>query len=659
MSKPSPTARRPKREKHYSRHGDDDALGSGGFALKAGTSPSRVNTTTNKLSTSSQETEGDDSHVEALTSTPIYVSLFRYLRCVGGVGFWSWMLLLHFATVAFSVWATWWLGRWAEGDSYGLEESSGSLAVMGVYAAALVVSAVIVLIRELLWRSGAVRPPLLMYASMTSAILAAPISFFDTNPLGRVLTRFTRDSDQVDYAIPTATNELLVSVAAQVGALAAICITLPYFTPVAAVILIVVPLLRPSQSLVVLRRVADVALSPVIELFTEAYSGGASIAVLQLGQLFRLRLQKALDNYNAARYMDKIAFEFVRFRVAITMSIVGAGVIVVMTILRDSTSPATAGFVISQTIQIANFVTYMVEQLGTLTLSLNSVARVTDYGALGPEQDGTEIPPPDWPMVPKVEFQNVNAQYRPDLPVVIRDLSLCLAPGERIGVCGRTGSGKSTLIQCLLRMVPTLEGSHVIIDGLDTANLKLSCLRRRMTIIPQEPVIFEGSVRYNLDPVGEHTDERLMAALVECHALSGLSNSDPSSSVKQAGDSVVVNTSSVLDVQLTQDLLSLGQKQLLCLARAVLRGTNVLILDEATSSVDTVTDHLIQSVIRTVFKNCTVLTIAHRINTIIDSDRVLVLDKGAMIEFDEPAKLIKNPSSMFAHLVRQSIEEEQ
>lgn len=674
-SRPSPSSRRKK--KNMSRnHKDDDALGSAGFALKAGTSPSRGNAAmSSAIDTNQNGTEDDDyTNAEPLTSKPVHQSLILYLKCVGGGVFWGGMLLLHFATVACSVWATWWLGQWAEGETYGLEEASGSLAVMGVYAAALVVSAIIVLFRELLWRSGAVKPPLQLYTTMTNAILAAPIAFFDMNPLGRILTRFTRDSDQIDYAIPTATNELIVSVAAQVGALAAICIALPYFTPVAVIILVVVPLLRPSQSLIVLRRVADAALSPVTELFTEAYSGGASIAVLQLSHLFKMRLQRALDDYNAARYMDKIAFEFVRFRVAIAMSVIGAGVMIVMTILRNSTSAATAGFVISQTIQITNFLSYMVEQLGTLTLSLNSVARVTDYGVIEPEVDGDEVPPPGWPVLPTVEFRTVNAQYRPELPIVIRNLSLSLAPGERIGVCGRTGSGKSTLIQCLLRMVPMLEGSHVLIDGLDTANLKLSCLRRRMTIIPQEPVIFEGTLRYNLDPVGEHSDDALMNALVDCHALSGFTakfakvsevlpeQSNASGAVEvpipSSPDPTVSSSATILDQLLSQDGLSLGQKQLLCLARAVLRGTNVLILDEATSSVDAVTDHLIQSVIRTAFKNCTVLTIAHRINTIIDSDRVLVLDRGAMAEFDQPAELMKNPNSIFMQLVKQSREED-
>jgi len=279
--------------------------------------------------------------------------------------------------------------------------------------------------------------------------------------------------------------------------------------------------------------------------------------------------------------------------------------------------------------------------------NLVAVERCVEFTQL-PSEPAVEIlpgPPANWPVNGEIEFRKLNFRYRPELPLVLKDVSCTIKPMEKIGVVGRTGAGKSSLMLALFRFNEADPGGgYIAIDGVNIARIGLRQLRRRLAIIPQDPMLFTGTIRSNLDPFSEYTDDDLWQSL-KAVSLSNYVSEQPNqldSTVTENGDN-----------------LSVGTRQLLCLARALLRRSKIIVMDEATASIDYETDALIQKTIRKEFAKATVLTIAHRINTILDSDRVMVLDHGHIAEFDSPQKLQQNPASMFYSLVKEAEKQQQ
>ena len=272
-----------------------------------------------------------------------------------------------------------------------------------------------------------------------------------------------------------------------------------------------------------------------------------------------------------------------------------------------------------------------------------SIERITDYisevpAEVGPEEVAKEVPPPTtWPSNGAIDFKDVTVSYREGLPPVLQNLSLAIKGGEKVGIVGRTGSGKSSLMLCLFRLLGKLTEGVITIDGVDISKISLDSLRNKLAIIPQDPVMFAGTVRYNLDPVGTHTDAEMWRALERSHIARSI-RSLPG----QLSANVAENGSN----------LSIGERQLICMARVLLQDVKIMILDEATAAIDSQTDALIQATIAEEFKTCTVLTIAHRLETILDSDRVLVLGDGEVLEFDDPAVLQRTEGSFFRSLLK-------
>jgi ATP-binding cassette subfamily C (CFTR/MRP) protein 4 len=277
-------------------------------------------------------------------------------------------------------------------------------------------------------------------------------------------------------------------------------------------------------------------------------------------------------------------------------------------------------------------------QWSELENQMTSVERVVEYTEVTPEPDDeTKRPPQSWPTKGTVEFKSVSMQYGPDEPMVLKELNFKVKSAEKIGIVGRTGAGKSSLISALFRLTNT-EG-EILIDGVDTKQISLQNLRSKISIIPQEPVLFSGTLRKNLDPFDEYNDDQLWEALEEVELKSAISD-------LPLGLHTVVSEGGTN--------FSVGQRQLLCLARAVVRSNKILVLDEATANVDPQTDELIQTTIRKKFKDCTVLTIAHRLHTVMDSDKILVMEAGRAAEFDHPHVLLQNTEGILYGLVRQT-----
>lgn len=267
--------------------------------------------------------------------------------------------------------------------------------------------------------------------------------------------------------------------------------------------------------------------------------------------------------------------------------------------------------------------------------------RILEYTDLPLEADWiveSNSPPKDWPTMGRIEFVNYAARYRTGLDLVLKDITATIEPCEKIGIVGRTGAGKSSLTLALFRLIEPANGT-IRIDGIDIVKLGLHQLRKCLTIIPQDPILFSGTIRSNLDPFNDFSDEALWLCLELAHLKEFVRSLDKNLEyeINEGGSN-----------------LSVGQRQLICLARALLRKTKILILDEATAAVDMETDSLIQRTIKQSFNDCTILTIAHRLNTVLDSDRILVLDDGRIAEFDSPANLLANVNSIFYSMVQSS-----
>lgn len=576
-------------------------------------------------------------------------TLFLYLKSFGGLRFWVPMLLGHIVAVCCNIFAQLWMAFWTGFRYPDFIMQHDEKFFLGIYAAAIGSASLVVLIRELWWRVGSVNAPRRIYHQMCSAVLHAPMSFFDVTPAGRIINRFTKDSEQLDFMLPLAANQTITLFFMQFGSLVAMSVIMPYFAPVAAVVMIGLFFAQPNVATVVLRRLSSSTAGPVAALYSEAVAGATTIRTLCLTEYFEKRFSQYLDDANAAQYSDHLLFEAVRVRVNIFSAFLQAAMMLIIMAMRNSLKPYEAAFIVSNGSQVMLYMVYMMIQRGNLVLSLNSIERMNEYCKLEGEPNGPTSPPADWPQTGAVELSNVTAQYRHGLPNVLNNVSFSIQSGEKIGVCGRTGSGKSSLLLTLFRLVPILGESKLTISGVDTASMPLECLRSKLSAIPQEPVLFSGTVAENLDPFNTVPRERLREALDRCHLRDPLEKLLKSKDEKEAPES-----GDILDIIVGDGDLSVGQKQLLCLARAVSRNMKVLVLDEATSSVDVHTDQMIQQTIRQVFEHSTVITVAHRLNTIMDSDRVLVLDCGRVVEFDAPATLLRSPESAFAKLVQEA-----
>jgi len=270
---------------------------------------------------------------------------------------------------------------------------------------------------------------------------------------------------------------------------------------------------------------------------------------------------------------------------------------------------------------------------------MQSVERMLEYSDLPPEElKSAPAEPVDksWPKRGEIELKNFSARYRPGLPLVLKNINFTIHHGEKIGIVGRTGSGKSTTLLALFRIINPANGS-ITIDGINTIDMHLSTIRSALTIIPQEPTLFTGTVRYNIDPADQYTDEQIWSALELTHLDEVIRNLDGGlyGTVSEGGDN-----------------FSVGQRQLICMVRALLRHSRIICMDEATASVDIQTDCLIQEMIRSQFQDCTIITVAHRLHTIMDSDRVMAMRAGELVEFDKPINLIRNhPDGLFAGMV--------
>lgn len=467
----------------------------------------------------------------------------------------------------------------------------------------------------------------MLYRAMAK-VLRAPMSFFDTTPLGRITNRLSKDIDVMDNDLTDAIRMYYMTLGMIVSVFVLI-ISYYYFFAVALAPLVVVFLFAASyyrRSAIEIKRHESVLRSNVFAKFSEAVYGTATIRAYGLQGHFSETIRDTIDDMDSAYFLT---FANQRW-LSIRLDAIGNMMIFIISMLvvtsRFSVAPSIGGVVLSYILGIVGMFQFAVRQLAEVENNMNSTERIHHYGTGLDEEaplhvEGNAVAE-TWPEHGEIVFDDVQMRYRAGLPLVLKGLTIHIAPGERIGIVGRTGAGKSSIMATLFRIVE-LSGGAINIDGLDISQIGLHDLRSRMAIIPQDPTLFRGTVRSNLDPFDEHTDMEMWSALRQA----GLADE---ASTNQRG--ITLDTS----VQEEGLNFSLGQRQLMALARALVRGSRIIVCDEATSSVDFATDLKIQRTMMEGFRGKTLLCIAHRLRTIIGYDRICVMDQGRIAELGEP-----------------------
>ncbi|KAF5934886.1 hypothetical protein HYC85_026015 [Camellia sinensis] len=390
-----------------------------------------------------------------------------------------------------------------------------------------------------------------------------------------------------------------------------------------------------------LMRLNGTTKSLVANHLAESIAGSMTIRAFEEEDRFFVKNLDLID-VNASPFFHSFAAnEWLIQRLETLTAVVLSSSALCMVLLPSGTfSSGFIGMALSYGLSLNMSFVMSIQNQCTLANYIISVERLNQYMHIpseAPEVIEENRPPVNWPTVGKVEIQDLQIRYRPDAPLVLRGISCTFEGGHKIGIVGRTGSGKTTLIGALFRLVEPV-GGKIVVDGIDISTLGLHDLRSRFGIIPQDPTLFNGTVRYNLDPLSQHTDHEIWEALGKCQLRDAVVE-------KEDGlDSLVADDGSNW---------SMGQRQLFCLGRALLRRSKILVLDEATASIDNATDLILQRTIRTEFADCTVITVAHRIPTVMDCTMVLAVSDGKLVEYDEPMKLMKTEGSLFGRLVKE------
>ncbi|CAM8900537.1 unnamed protein product [Rhodiola kirilowii] len=482
-----------------------------------------------------------------------------------------------------------------------------------------------------------------LFTQLLNSLFRAPMSFYDSTPLGRILSRVSSDLSVVDLDIPMS---LILTVGSTtncyniLGVLAVITWQVLFISiPLVYIAIRLQKYYYPTAK--ELMRINGTTKSLVANHLTESVAGAVTIRAFRQEDRFFAKNIHLVDTNASSFFLSFTAIEWLIQRLEFISAIVLASSALCMVLLPSGTFGAGfIGMALSYGLSLNISLVMSLQNQCTLANYIISVERLNQYMHIpseAPEVIEENRPPANWPAVGKVEIIDLKIRYRPQTPLVLRGISCTFEGGHKIGIVGRTGSGKTTLISALFRLVEPA-GGKIVVDGIDITSIGLHDLRSRFGIIPQDPTLFNGTVRYNLDPLGKHSDQEIWEVLGKCQLRDVVQE-------KEGGlDSLVMDDGSNW---------SMGQRQLFCLGRTLLRRSRILVLDEATASIDNATDFILQKTIRREFADCTVITVAHRIPTVMDCTKVLAIRDGKLMEFDEPMKLMKTEGSLFGQLVKE------
>ncbi|XP_059049399.1 ATP-binding cassette subfamily C member 4-like [Achroia grisella] len=512
-----------------------------------------------------------------------------------------------------------------------------------IYTGMVVALVVISLLRSFMFFSMAMRASTRLHNNMFEAITRAPMRFFHVNPSGRILNRFSKDMGAVDEVLPSALLDVLQIGLSLIGIVVVVAVVnywllVPTFAIGVVFYILRIFYLSSSRSI---KRLEGVTRSPVFSHLNASLQGITTIRAFGAQEALIREFDNHQDLHSSAWYLFIASSRAFGFWLDLVCVAYIAMVTLSFLVFGQNEYGGNVGLAITQAMGLTGMFQWGMRQSTELENQMTSVERIQEYSNIESEpplqSQGENKPPPSWPEAGGLQFRHVFLYYAPGEPPVLRNLTLDILPKEKVGIVGRTGAGKSSLINALFRLA-TIEG-EIVIDGRETSTMGLHELRSRVSIIPQEPVLFSGTMRHNLDPFDEYPDQVLWKALEEVELKEAVRElpAGLNSRMSEGGGN-----------------FSVGQRQLVCLARAIVRRNRLLVLDEATANVDPQTDALIQTTIRNKFAECTVLTIAHRLHTVMDSDKVLVMDAGQMVEFDHPHTLLQRADGVLRGMVDQT-----
>lgn len=536
-------------------------------------------------------------------------------------------------------------------DEY--KEAHGTLYYISIYGAVGVFYALCATSRLLVTFFAGIKASNTIFKDVLNNILRARLRFFDKTPLGRIMNRFSKDIESIDQEITPPAEGVFICCVQAISTLVLITLITPGFVVFAVLIsffyyLVGVFYITLSREL---KRYESISKSPIHQHFSESLTGVATIRAYGVEGRFMKQNLTAIDNNNRPFFYMWVANRWLAFRVDTVGSMVMffAGIFVLLSI--GKIDAGLAGLSLSYAIAFSESALWIVRLYANVEMNMNSVERLQEY--LEVEQEPPyEIPetepPASWPERGVISVRDVSLRYAPELPRVIKNVTFDVQANHKIGIVGRTGAGKSTIITAFFRFLDPETGS-IWIDGIDITKIGLRNLRQAITIIPQDPTLFSGTIRTNLDPFTEYSNAEIFEALKRVNLIGLNETPDTASGENQ-------NKFFNLEASITEGggNLSQGERQLVCLARSLLKNPKVILLDEATSSIDYKSDASIQQTIRDEFSNSTILTIAHRLRTIIDYDKILVMDAGRVVEYENPYILITDKNSLFYSMCENS-----
>ncbi|GAA5833694.1 hypothetical protein JCM11251_003207 [Rhodosporidiobolus azoricus] len=560
----------------------------------------------------------------------------QYAKAMGGWRFWLPYAVVNIVAHVFMLAQGWFIGHWVNAP----DRDSHKALYFGQYAGIQVIASVTLTMQYLSLIWGAIHASRKLHHRLAARVFAAPFRWWDRTPLGNVVNRFSKDTEildteQVENLQPVLDYSVQVFFVAII-----ISVILPIFLLPAAIISVIffaIGNLYIRNALAARKEVAN-SRSPLFSTLGDTTQGVVTIRAFGREQAFAARYVEQTDLYNKAQLYEEGLDRWLEQR----SDAVGAVVsfIVGLLCLSSGLNSGVTGFLISTGLEFTSRILYVVRAVNKNELSLNSVQRIIQYTTEveteEPRSDKKE-PPAHWPDSGAVEFDHFSARYAEDGDDILHELSLRIKPGEKVAIVGPSGCGKSSLSLALLRFILNSNGS-IKVDGRALSDTNLDAIRSRFTLVPQDPTLFSGTLRTNLDPNNEHDDATLWNAIKR----SGFVKADDANNGRTTLDSPVGSGGSNL---------SQGQRQLLGLARALVRGSKIIILDEATASLDNESDALVQRVIREEFQGATNLTVAHRLESVIDFDRILVLRAGRVVEFDKPVVLLDKDDGAFREMV--------
>jgi ATP-binding cassette subfamily C (CFTR/MRP) protein 1 len=523
------------------------------------------------------------------------------------------------------------------------EPVRGIAVILLVYAVFAVGSSLCVLLRAILVAITGLLSAQRLFDNMQKSVLRAPMSFFDSTPAGRILNRASTDQSVVDLEVAQRLGWCAFSIIQILGTIAVMSQVawevFIIFIPVTAICIWYQRYYIPTAR--ELARLEGIQRSPILHHFAESLSGAATIRAFGQKDRFMKGNLCLVDSHSRPWFHNVAAMEWLSFRLnQLSNFVFATSLIFLVTLPQGIIVPSIAGLAVTYGISLNVQQASVIWNICNAENKMISVERILQYSNLPSEAElviKDSRPPKNWPEIGVITLKNLQIRYAEHLPSVLKNIS-CTFPGrKKVGVVGRTGSGKSTLIQAIFRIVEPREGS-ITIDGVDISKIGLHDLRSRLSIIPQDPTMFDGTVRVNLDPLNQYPDSDVWEALDKCQL------GDVIRAKEEKLESTVVENG---------ENWSVGQRQLFCLGRALLKKSSILVLDEATASVDSATDGIIQKIISHEFQHRTIVTIAHRIHTVIDSDFVLVLSEGRIAEYDTPTKLLEREDSFFSKLIKE------